>query len=60
MLTGGQNGTSELFLVFAGAYLKVEGASAGSMVGFWNWLGFVVPLTLGSVLWGKVLEVVVT
>lgn len=21
------------------------------MVGFWNWLGFVAPVTLGGVLW---------
>ena len=38
-------------LVFASAYLKASGVSAGLMAGFWNWLGFIVPLTLGSVLW---------
>lgn len=38
-------------LVFASAYLKVEGVSAGLTVGLWNWLGFVAPVTLGSVLW---------
>ena len=38
-------------LVFASAYLKTSGVSAGLMAGFWNWLGFVAPVTLGSVLW---------
>jgi hypothetical protein len=38
-------------LIFASAYLKVSGMSAGLMAGFWSWLGFVLPLTLGSVLW---------
>lgn len=38
-------------LVFASAYLKTSGVSAGLMTGFWNWLGFVAPVTLGSVLW---------
>ena len=38
-------------LVFASEYFKVYGFSAGLMAGFWNWLGFVAPVTLGSVLW---------
>ncbi len=38
-------------LVFAGAYLGVTGVSAGLHAGFWNWLGFIAPVTLGSVLW---------
>jgi len=38
-------------LVFASAYLSVEGFPAGIMTGFWNWLGFIAPVTLGSVLW---------
>lgn len=38
-------------LVFASAYLKVEGPQAGLTAGFWNWLGFIAPVTLGSVLW---------
>lgn len=38
-------------LIFASAYLKVSGISAGLMVGFWNWLGFIAPVTLGVVLW---------
>jgi hypothetical protein len=38
-------------LVFASAYFKMGGAPAGLMSGFWNWLGFVAPVTLGAVLW---------
>lgn len=38
-------------LVFASSYFKVSGISSGLMVGFWNWLGFVAPVTLGTVLW---------
>ena len=38
-------------LVFASAYLDAAGVSAGLAAGFWNWLGFIAPVTLGSVLW---------
>jgi hypothetical protein len=38
-------------LVFAATYTESRGIAAGLMVGFWNWLGFVAPVTLGSVLW---------
>lgn len=38
-------------LVFASSYFGVTGPSAGIMAGFWNWLGFIAPVTLGSVLW---------
>lgn len=38
-------------LVFAKDYLGTAGVSAGLQTGFWNWLGFVAPVTLGSVLW---------
>ncbi|MBI4134573.1 MAG: DUF1761 domain-containing protein [Candidatus Sungbacteria bacterium] len=38
-------------LIFASSYLAVSRASAGLMAGFWSWLGFVAPVTLGSVLW---------
>ncbi len=38
-------------LTFAGAYLNAAGVSAGLMVGFWSWLGFIAPVTLGVVLW---------
>ena len=40
-------------LIFASAYLQVEGIPAGLQAGFWNWLGFVMPATLGSVLFEK-------
>lgn len=36
---------------FASAYTQTTGVPAGLMSGFWNWLGFVAPVTLGSVLW---------
>ena len=38
-------------LVFGNAYLGTSGVTAGLMVGFWNWLGFVAPVTIGVVLW---------
>lgn len=38
-------------LIFAGKYTNTSGISAGLMVGFFNWLGFIAPVTLGSVLW---------
>ena len=38
-------------IVFASSYLMVYGASAGLTGGFWNWLGFIAPVTLGAVLW---------
>jgi hypothetical protein len=36
---------------FTGGMGKLT-VSGGLMVAFWTWLGFVVPLSLGSVLWG--------
>ena len=38
-------------IVFADSFLVMSGATAGIMVGFLNWLGFVAPVTVGSVLW---------
>jgi hypothetical protein len=38
-------------LVFASAYYGMGGVSAGLMSGFWNWLGFIAPVTLAAVLW---------
>ena len=38
-------------LIFASSYTKTSGVSAGIMTGFWNWLGFIAPVSLGSVLW---------
>lgn len=37
--------------VFASTYTQTFGLVGGLMVGFWNWLGFVAPVTLGAVLW---------
>ena len=38
-------------LIFASEYLKMYGIAAGLMSGFFNWLGFIAPVTLGVVLW---------
>ena len=38
-------------IIFAGAFLEMGGLSTGLMAGFMNWLGFVVPVTVGAVLW---------
>jgi mannitol-specific phosphotransferase system IIBC component len=38
-------------IVFASAYMNSAGVDAGLTAGIWNWLGFVVPVSLGSVLW---------
>lgn len=38
-------------LIFASTYLEVRGVFAGVMAGFWNWLGFIAPVTVGAVLW---------
>lgn len=38
-------------MVFAMTYLGITGISAGLQGGFWNWLGFVAPVTLGAVIW---------
>ena len=40
-------------LIFASAYLQTHGVIAGLMCGFFNWLGFVAPVKLGSVLYEK-------
>ena len=38
-------------LIFANFYLGSSGPASGLMVGALNWLGFIVPVTLGVVLW---------
>lgn len=38
-------------LEFASSFLGISGIRAGLEAGFWNWLGFIVPVTLGTVLW---------
>lgn len=40
-------------LIFASSYLGTSGVSAGLQTGFWNWLGFVAPVTIGVVLWDR-------
>ena len=39
------------FVVLAAEYLGLSDVSSGLQAGFWNWLGFVAPVTLGAVLW---------
>ncbi len=38
-------------IIFASAYTGTVGVTAGLMAGFWNWLGFVAPVMVGSVIW---------
>ena len=38
-------------IIFAGAFLQQSGVAAGLQAAFWSWLGFVAPVSLGSVLW---------
>lgn len=40
-------------LIFAQTYLKVSDANTFLQGGFWNWLGFIAPVTLSAVLWEK-------
>ena len=37
--------------VFSTTYIHETGLMAAFNAGFWNWLGFVAPVTLTSVLW---------
>ena len=39
------------YFVFASTYTNTPGLTGGLMVGFWSWLGFIAPVTLGVVLW---------
>lgn len=38
-------------LIFAVGYLHMGGIAGALMGAFWNWLGFIAPVLLGSVLW---------
>lgn len=38
-------------IIFASNYFLITGMSMGLMMGFWMWVGFVVPVTLSTVLW---------
>lgn len=40
-------------ITFAESYLGESGISSGLMSGFWNWLGFMFPLLLGSYIYEK-------
>lgn len=39
--------------VFAGSYLGTSGLTLGLMTGFWNWLGFMVPILISGYLYEK-------
>ncbi len=36
---------------YASEFTQTFGIAGGLMVGFWTWLGFIAPVTLGSILW---------
>jgi Protein of unknown function (DUF1761) len=38
-------------IIFASAYLGLTGIAGGVVFAFLNWLGFIAPVTIGSVLW---------
>lgn len=38
-------------IIFAAAYLQVNGIMAGVEAAIWNWVGFIAPVTVGAVLW---------
>ena len=38
-------------IIFATTYLHIGGISAAFQAAFWNWLGFIAPVTVGMVLW---------
>ena len=40
-------------IVFAEAYVKISGIHGGIMGGFFNWLGFIAPVTLSTKLYEK-------
>ncbi len=40
-------------IFFANAYLKTGGVGGGLMVGFFNWIGFIAPVTIGVVTYEK-------
>jgi len=40
-------------LFFANEYLKTSGVGGGLMVGFFNWIGFIAPVTIGVVVYEK-------
>jgi hypothetical protein len=40
-------------LFFANQYMKTSGVGAGLMVGFFTWIGFIAPVTIGVVTYEK-------
>lgn len=40
-------------VIFGNAYLNMAGVGAGLMCGFFNWIGFIAPVTLGTVIYEK-------
>lgn len=38
-------------VIFGSAYTGIDGVLGGVLAGFFYWLGFVAPVTLGMVLW---------
>ena len=40
-------------VIFAGTYMKTSGVGLGLTTGFFNWIGFIAPVTLASVLYEK-------
>ena len=40
-------------IIFANTYMQITGPLSGVVVGFMNWLGFVIPVSIGTVLWER-------
>ena len=40
-------------IIFASAYLKTSGVGAGLTTGFFNWIAFIAPVTIGVVVYEK-------
>jgi hypothetical protein len=40
-------------LVYASSFMSMSGIGAGLMCGFFNWIGFIAPVTLGVVIYEK-------
>ncbi|HVO40366.1 MAG TPA: DUF1761 domain-containing protein [Spirochaetia bacterium] len=40
-------------IIFAGTFMKIAGVGGGLEAGFFNWLGFIAPVTLGIVIYEK-------
>ena len=40
-------------IIYAASYMHWSGVIAGLITGFMSWIGFIAPVTMGNVLWGK-------